>query len=463
MQEIEYFSSKYLQIMLGKTQNQNQRDIFDPLLVDFIDIQHELVLLAEKIDWKYFEDSFAELYSHTGQKSMPIRHMVGSLILKQLYNLGDETLVKAWEMNPYMQYFTGESKFQHKFPCDPSDFVHFRKRIGEEGVSKIFTYSVLIHGKEAESKMVLSDTTVQENNITFPTDAKLAKKIIDKCNAIAEREQVKQRQTYRRVSKDHLRKTHNSNHPKRKKQAKKSQEKLKTIAGRLLRELERKLAKEVYALYKEELEMYHKVLGQKRNDKNKIYSLHKPFTNCIAKGKAHKQYEFGNKIGIMMHPKNLLILGIKSFTGNPHDSKTIEPLLNQMEDNTDLKPQEVVYDRGGRGQKEINGVKISTPNKPLKRDSAYQKRKKRKKFRRRAAIEPVIGHLQKDHRMAQNYLSGEKSSQINAYMAAAAWNYKKMMKKLKKEVEKISFWLEKFPIKINSLEQQYEFIQLNVS
>lgn len=427
--------------MLGKTKNQKQRDMFDPLLTDFINIQHELVLLADKIDWKYFDDSFADLYSHTGQKSMPIRLMVGSLILKQLYNLGDETLVQAWVRDPYMQYFTGEAKFQHKFPCDPSDFVHFRKRIGEEGINKIFTYSVLMHGKEAESDMVLSDTTVQENNITFPTDAKLAKKIIDKCNKIAEREHVDQRQNYKRVSKVHLRLTHNANHPKRKKQAKKSQEKLKTIAGRLLRELERKLSKEIYALYQEELLMYQHILNQKRNDKDKIYSLHKPFTACIAKGKAHKQYEFGNKIGIMMHPKNLLILGVKSYKGNPHDSKTIEPLLNQMEDNLNYTPKEVVYDRGGRGEKQINGVTISTPNKPLKKDSAYEKRKKRKKFRRRAAIEPVIGHLQKEHRMAQNYLSGEESSQINAYLAAAAWNFKKMMKKLKNEFEKSCFML----------------------
>jgi len=425
--------------MLGKSKNQLQRDLFAPLLLDFIDIQHELVLLAEKIDWSYFENEFKPLYSHTGQKSMPIRHMVGSLILKQLYNLGDETLVKAWEMNPYMQYFTGEDKFQHQFPCDPSDFVHFRKRIGEDGIRKIFTYSVLIHGKDSRSKMVLSDTTVQENNITFPTDAKLAKKIIDKCNKIAEKEQVDQRQNYKRLSKDHLRKTYNSTHPKRKKQARKSQNKLKTYARRLLRELGRELAQETYETYREELEMYWKVLDQKKSDKNKIYSLNKPHTACIAKGKAHKQYEFGNKIGLIMHPKNLLILGIKSFEGNPHDSKTIEPLLNQMDQELGYQPQELVYDRGGRGAKEIKGVKISTPNRPLKRDNDYEKRKKRKKFRRRAAIEPVIGHLKKDHRMEQNYLSGNESSQINAYLSATAWNFKKLMEKLKKELKKIFF------------------------
>ena len=171
--------------MLGKKIIQNQRDLFTPLLSDFIDMSHELVLLSDKIDWTYFETELSPYYSHTGKPSMPLRLMVGCLMLKRLYNLGDETLAKSWEMNPYMQYFCGYSKFEHGFPCDPSDFVHFRKRIGEPGIEKIFAYSVSLHGKSSKDKLVLSDTTVQENNTTFPTDAKLAKKIIDRCNAIA--------------------------------------------------------------------------------------------------------------------------------------------------------------------------------------------------------------------------------------------------------------------------------------
>jgi transposase, IS5 family len=425
--------------MLGKTQAQNQRDIFNPLLIDFIDMSHELVLLAQKIDWPYFEKEFAVYYSKTGQPSMPIRLMVGSLLLKRLYNLGDETLCQAWIMNPYMQYFCGSSHFEHRYPCDPSDFVHFRKRIGVEGIEKIFSYSVSLHGKQATSKMVLSDTTVQENNTAFPTDAKLAKRIIDKSNTIAEKEQIPQRQTYVRTSRQLLRDTYNSNHPRRKKKAKKAGRKLKTIAGRLLRELERKLPGEALKKYREEIDLYKSVLIQKRTDKDKIYSLHKPFTSCIAKGKAHKQYEFGNKTGIMITPKSLVITGILSFPGNPHDSKTIEPLLDQMQSNLDYTPEEVVYDRGGKGQKQIGNTIISTPGKPLKKDSEYEKRKKRKKFRRRAAIEPVIGHLKSDFRMGQNYLWGEQSPQINALLAATGWNLKKMMNKLHKEIKKLFY------------------------
>ena len=226
--------------MRGKSPNQEQRNLYRPLLFDFIDRKHELVLLADTIDWKYFEQEFSELYSNTGKPAMPIRLMVGCLMLKPLYNLGDETLTEAWVRDPYMQYFCGMAYFEHKFPCDPSDFVHFRKRLGEAGIEKIFAYSVKLHGKDSQEKLSLSDTTVQENNTTFPTDAKLAKKIINKLNGIAQKENVAQRQTYVRTSKQYLRDTYNPNHPKRRKKAKRAGKKLNTIAGRLLRELKRK-------------------------------------------------------------------------------------------------------------------------------------------------------------------------------------------------------------------------------
>ena len=118
--------------MLGKLSDNKQRDIFNPMLIDFIDMNHELVLLAEKIDWSYFEKEFAPLYSKVGMPSVPLRTMLGCLLLKQLYNVGDEKMPEMWVSNPYMQYFCGESYFQHSFPFDPSDFVHFRKRLGKE-------------------------------------------------------------------------------------------------------------------------------------------------------------------------------------------------------------------------------------------------------------------------------------------------------------------------------------------
>ena len=441
--------------MRGKSKQKKQRELFRPMLVDFIDTRHELVLLSDKIDWQYFDDELSKFYSDKGRPSMPVRLMVGCLMLKRIYNLGDETLAEAWKMNPYMQYFCGMSHFEHKFPFDPSDFVHFRKRIGKEGVEKIFAYSVLIHGKNAQEKQVLSDTTVQENNTTFPTDAKLAKKVIDKCNTIANTCGVKQRQTYVRTSKQLVRETYNPKHPKRAKKAKKAGKKLKTIAGRLIRELERELSHQQLETYKEELKLYKQLIAQKRSDKNKLYSLHKPFTCCIAKGKAHKQYEFGNKVGLMTTSKSLIITAITAFEGNPHDSKTIEPLLEQAKQNKITVPKEVIYDRGGRGKKQIQNTVISTPDtRPLKRDTEYQRKNKRKKFRRRAAIEPVIGHLKTDFRMGQNYLHGTESPQINVFLAATGWNLKKMMLQLKEEA---FYWLNFFSqiLKLNIFQPNY--------
>lgn len=435
MQGFVSLRTKFLQNMMGKSPREIP-ELFRPMLKDFIDINHELVLLADKIDWSYFENEFGEKYSKTGQPGMPLRLMIGCLMLKRLYNLGDETLAQAWVMNPYMQYFCGEVFFQHRFPCDPSDFVHFRKRIGEEGIKKIFSYSVTLHDpKNRESKFVLSDTTVQENNITFPTDAKLCKKIIDKCNEIAEREGITQRQTYVRVSKELVRQTFNGKHPKRAKKANAAKRKLGTIAKRLIRELERNLNEAQKKRYQRQIALFLNVLNQKRKDKDKIYSLHKPFTQCIAKGKAHKPYEFGNKVGLITtsHKGRKIITAVQAFLDNVYDGHTIEPLLQQMEDNKLTLPKELVYDRGGKGKKEVKGVKILIPSPPGKRDTPYERREKRRKCRARAGIEPIIGHLKKDFRMAQNYFLGETGPKINAYLAAMGWNLKKMMEILKAE------------------------------
>jgi IS5 family transposase len=262
--------------------------------------------------------------------------------------------------------------------------------------------------------------------------------VIDHCNRIARAENVDQRQSYVRVSKQLLRDSYFGHHPRRRTKARRARKKLRTIAGRLLRELERNLSGEQLTAYKQPMELYWKVITQQRSDADKVYSLHKPFTACIAKGKAHKKYEFGNKVGLLTHPTRRVILAIKSFEGNPHDSKTIKPLLEQIQLDQRLLPREVIYDRGGRGIKEALGVKITTPTKAKSSDCAAKKRRMRRRFRRRAGIEPLIGHLKTDHRLGQNYLHGEESPQINAYLAAAGWNLKKWMEQWVRDGKK---WL----------------------
>jgi IS5 family transposase len=424
--------------MIGKLPHTQQRSLFRPMLADFIDPSHELVLLSKKIDWDYFEKEFEPLYCpDNGTPSVPIRLMVACLMLKQLYNLGDETLPAYWVRDVYFQYFSGMTFFEHEFPFAPSDFSHFRKRIGVSGFEKIFAHSVKLHGNEVskQARFSLSDTTVQENNTTFPTDAKLCKKVIDKCNKIAEREGIAQRQKFVKESKRLVREAYNGRHPKRIKKARKAKKRLRTIANHQIRELERKMDESQKLVYAKELELFSRAANQQKHDRDKVYSLHKPFTKCIAKGKPHKPYEFGNKVGVVSGgvKGKKIILAVKGFIDNLFDGHTIEPLLAQMQANGIPLPEEIAYDRGGKGRSEIIGVKILIPSTPRKTDTAWQKLAKRLKHRRRAAIEPIQGHLKSDFRMAQNYLGGVAGVQINAFMSACAWNLKKMMEALKKK------------------------------
>ena len=214
--------------------------------------------------------------------------MVSILILKSIYNLSDKKLIEEhWKMNVYFQYFSGKEHQHWGQPCAAIDIVYFRKRIGGTGVEKIFKHSIDLHHKDGQAPNVSIDPTVQEKNITYPTDSKLQKKIIDKCVKIAKQEGLKLRRSYKRTSKQLVRDTCNSTHPKRRKKARAAKKKLKTIAGRLIRELDRKLP--VDSPERASLDIFIKVLNQTTKSKNKIYSLHQPQVYCIAKGKAHKK------------------------------------------------------------------------------------------------------------------------------------------------------------------------------
>ena len=419
--------------MKGKSPNQDQGNLFLPILKDIINPKHELAILSDQINWKTVEDEFSELYSHTGQPGMPIRMMVGLLLLKRIYNLGDETVMEQWLQNPYYQYFCGESEFQWKYPCDPSDLVHFRKRIGKDGVEKIFQLSVETRRDEIRTKDVLVDTTAQEKNITYPTDAKLLIKVIKQCNTIAGKENINQRQTYKRTFKKLLLKQRFAHHPKRRKQASAALRKLRTIAGRLVRELERKLSQNAKKAYADNLINFKKIIAQKRIDKNKIYSLHEPEVACIAKGKAHKKFEFGSKVSFAVVPGVNIIVGVKNFNGNPHDSTTLEPTLNHVEKICGKQFKNALVDRGYKGKTKVGNITIVSP-KPPNAKQPYSKATMRKKCRKRAAVEPVIGHVKQDCRMQRNYLKGNIGNDINALLAAAGFNFRGLLRKIKREI-----------------------------
>jgi len=417
--------------MRSKNVISNQLNFLLPTLKEQLNQRHPLYLLADQVLWNYFESEFSVLYSEEGRPAKPIRLMVSLLMLKHIYNLSDEMLVEEqWVMNPYFQYFSGFELFQVIQPCAASDLVHFRKRIGEEGVEKIFKHSIDLHGKDGKEQVVSIDTTVQEKNITFPTDAKLQKKIIIKAINIMHSEGVSYRRSYTRTIKNLMRAMQNGNHPKRAKRARSARRELRTIANRVVREFETKLSPEALLKYTTELSLWKRLLEQTQKSKDKIYSLHEPDVYCISKGKDHKKYEFGCKGSVTVTQKSGIIVGAMTFKTNEYDGHTLEAVLGQSQKLTGVSHKIAVVDRGYQGKSLVGDTQILRPKPPLKSDTEYQKRTKRKKFRRRAAIEPIIGHIKSDHRVGINYLKGQVGDSINFMMGATGFNLRKLLRKL---------------------------------
>lgn len=411
--------------MLNKPIITAQLNFLQPGLKEQLSNKHPLYLLADRINWSLFEENFKKHYREDfGRPAKAIRLMVALLMLKHIRNLSDESVVEQWSENAYYQYFSGEQTFTAKEPCEASELVHFRNRIGAEGIELILQESIRINGKGGKEDKASIDTTVQEKNITYPTDSKLHRKIIKKCVSIAEKEGIELRQSYSRTLKKLGIDQRFRNHPKNGAKARKADKKVKTIAGRLVRELQRKLPAESYS---DELDLFQRILRQKRYDSNKVYSLHEPEVVCISKGKEHKKYEFGSKVSITITQNSGVIIGALNIPGNDYDGHTLDAALEQQQRLTGHTLKEAFVDRGYRGRKEVLGTLIHTPKKFSSKLTSYRKAKLKEGFSNRAGIEPKIGHLKADHRLSRNFYKGIKGDTINVMLAAAAMNFKRMM------------------------------------
>ena len=414
-------------------------------LESMLDIHHELYIVANLINWQVFEDSFSPLFSDvTGRRPKSIRLMVGLLILKHLRNVSDEQVVAQFRENAYYQYFCGMGSFTTSAPCASSELVHFRHRIGESGAELILKESIRVNlaiddarrkkedersGKDGrgrkrdDEKTAFIDSTVQEKNITFPTDSKLLNKIVEYCHRVAKDARIHVRQTYGREMKELKRVQRFRGKSHSVKKIRKADRRMRTIARRLVRELLRLLPEGSTA--RERLDICLKFVNGEKIDGHKIYSLHEPDVLCISKGKEHRKYEFGNKVSIV-RTWGGLIIGALSFR-NEYDGHTIDKSKEQVDRIYGRDISILAGDRGYRGQEKTGRTRIVIPDVPKASDSTYTRKKKHRLFRKRAGIEPVIGHCKTDHRLGRNFYKGLFGDSVNVMFAAAAYNFKRVM------------------------------------
>ncbi len=171
--------------------------------------------------------------------------------------------------------------------------------------------------------------------------------------------------------------------------------------------------------------MANRLLAQQKEDKNKLYSLHAPEVECIAKGKVHKKYEFGCKVSVVTTAKEPWVVGIKAHHGNPYDGRTLKASLKQVKELSGIKPKQAFVDKGYRG-KENHPEDVEVFITGRKGLSATLKRF----LKARSGIEPIIGHLKEDNKLCRNYLLGQIGDHINALLSGCAFNLKKIIRYL---------------------------------
>jgi len=413
-------------------ETQKQKELFKIELERIIDRHHPLVRLSGIVNWNHLEEVFGATYHpDTGRPGISTRLMVSLHYLKYAYNLSDEAVVEGWVENPYWQYLSGMKTFEHELPIDPSSMVRWRERIGEAGAEELLRQTLesglkIKAIKKHQLKRANVDTTVQEKAIRYPTDAALYDRAREKLVKAAEEREIPLRQTYRRKSKEMLFKQSRYRHARQMKRAGRCVNTLRTYLGRVIRDIERKELEPDEEL-KELLEISHRIYEQKRNDRNKIYSIHAPEVSCIAKGKAHKKYEFGCKVSVAVTSKGGWFIGARVFHNNPYDGHTLKEALKQIETLSPVRLEHVFVDMGYRGHNYDEGeIEVHVD----KRRRGRTPRSLWKWMKHRAAIEPSIGHLKHGHRMDRNRLKGEEGDRINAVMSAAGMNFIKLLRYL---------------------------------
>jgi transposase, IS5 family len=420
-----------------EVRDSGQDDLFRARLDQIVNMNHPVARLSRQIDWGFLEQCFGRIYADgPGQPPLPTRLMAGLAILKHTFDLSDEVLCERWVENPYYQLFCGEEFFRHDLPFERSSITRWRQRMGEEKIAALIQESLNVAtrtgaAKPADFTKIIVDTTVQPKAVAFPTDARLMHRAREKLVRLAKRHGVVLRQSYERVGKRALIDHQRYAHAKQFKRANRALKSLRTYLGRVIRDIGRKIAgrEDKQGVFARMLSLALAVRHQQRGQRGKkIYSLHAPEVECIGKGKPHKPYEFGVKVSIattLNHSKGgQFIAHAKALPGNPYDGHTLETVIPDIERQIGGALNRIVADKGYRGNKApeeykfkiyLSGQKRGVTN-AIKRD-----------LKRRSAVEPVIGHAKSDHRMDRNYLLGSQGDAINAVLAAAGYNFRRIL------------------------------------
>jgi IS5 family transposase len=414
-----------------------QNDLFKARLDQIVDMTHALAKLAQAVDWDFLEKSFGAVYADIpGRPPLPTRLMAGLAILKHMHNLSDEVLCACWVENPYYQLFCGEEFFRHKLTFDRSSLTRWRQRMGEAKLAALIQESLSVAtrtgaAKPSDFSKVIVDTTVQEKAIAFPADAKLMHRARERLVRLAKKHGMSLRQSYERIGKHALIAHQRYAHAKQFKRANKALRKIRTYLGRVERDIARRIrGNEAWRdVFRRPLWLALRVREQRNNQRGrKVYSLHAPEVECIGKGKAHKRYEFGVKVSVAttLHRSKggQFVAHVKALPGNPYDGHTLSAVIPDMEKQIGANIERIVADRGYRGHN-------APPTHRFKVFISGQKRRVtetiKRELRRRAAVEPVIGHMKSDHRMGRNHLAHAAGDAINAVLAAAGYNFRRLL------------------------------------
>lgn len=409
------------------------QDLFRSRLDQIINMKHEVVGLAGRIDWAWIDREIAPLYSEKGRPGIETRFVIGLLLLKHIYGLSDEGVCERWVCDPYFQYFTGEEFFQHEFPHERSDLSHWRKRLGDKLELLLAESLRVAHETGAlrskDLAQVNVDTTVQPKNVTFPTDAKLLHAAIRGLNRVAQKHGIKLRQSYLRLAKRAAMMAGRYAHAKQFKRHHRELRFLRTRLGRLIRDIGRKIKgkPELEAAFAAPLSRAMQIRSQRQRQRGwKLYSFHAPEVECIGKGKAQAPYEFGVKVSVVTTnaraPGGQFVLHAKSLPGNPYDGHTLAGVLEQTQALTGREIERAFVDKGYRGHQASNPRRVFISG---------QKRGVfgviKRQLKRRSAIEPAIGHMKSDGHLGRCYLKGRDGDAANAVLSAVGYNLRRVL------------------------------------